>query len=171
MLTEPTSTHIEHDIPRRSFVAGAIYLLTSLIATTLTASIGRYLFSRPRTQDAETWSDAGEIPELRSGVPRQITFVRRRTDAWDSRNEKTTAWVILNNQQSLTAFAPSCPHLGCAYHWDTENRLFVCPCHGSLFNRAGNVIAGPAVRPLDRYEVKIEGARLWLGPVQQGREH
>jgi Rieske Fe-S protein len=30
----------------------------------------------------------------------------------------------------------------------------------------GKVLGGPAPRPLDRYEVKVAGARIWLGPVE-----
>jgi menaquinol-cytochrome c reductase iron-sulfur subunit len=34
----------------------------------------------------------------------------------------------------------------------------------------GEVVAGPAPRPLDRYEVKVEGNKLFLGRLRQSSE-
>jgi menaquinol-cytochrome c reductase iron-sulfur subunit len=35
-----------------------------------------------------------------------------------------------------------------------------------VFSVDGKVQEGPAPRPLDRYQTKIEGTKLLLGPVQ-----
>ena len=79
---------------------------------------------------------------------------------------KSTAWVVKHADNSLVAFGPQCTHLGCAYHWDESKSEFLCPCHTSLFSIDGQVTSGPAPRPLDRYETKVEGKKLWLGPLQ-----
>jgi cytochrome b6-f complex iron-sulfur subunit len=34
---------------------------------------------------------------------------------------------------------------------------FECPCHGSIYDLAGEYITGPAGRGMDRYEVKLDG--------------
>ncbi len=163
------SDHCETTLKRRSFLAGSIYALTSMITVALGGSAGAYLFGKPREQSQNQWADAGDAPELHPGYPQEITFDRTRVDGWKIRSEKANAWVVLNGDGTLTAFSPLCTHLGCAYQWEPKRKQFSCPCHGSSFSQTGAVLSGPAARPLDRYEIKMEGSRLWLGPIQAGR--
>jgi menaquinol-cytochrome c reductase iron-sulfur subunit len=159
--------HLEQEgINRRSVITGALYAIPLLIGGTLAASVGNYLFGRQTTAPKDSWADAGDVSELTGGTPSQVRFERAVVDGWKVRNEQSSAWIILDNQQKVTAFSPLCTHLGCAYRWTEEKKLFTCPCHGSAFNVQGDVVAGPASRPLDRYSTKLEGNRLWLGPLQ-----
>ena len=44
-----------------------------------------------------------------------------------------------------------CPHLGCTVPWVEGQRLFICPCHGSVYEPTGQNIAGPAPAPDGRH--------------------
>jgi menaquinol-cytochrome c reductase iron-sulfur subunit len=165
MMTQ-SGTGLElQQLPRRGFIAKSIYTVTTLISGVLAASVGTYLGGTPKS-DANTWTDAGETTELRPGSPQEITFERSTNDGWNVRTEKAAAWVILDEAGSLTAFAPACTHLGCAYRWESQKDLFVCPCHGSEFSKNGEVVTGPAERSLDRLATKVKGNRLWLAPMR-----
>lgn len=45
-----------------------------------------------------------------------------------------------------------CPHLGCHVHWNSFERCWDCPCHGSQFAPDGTALNGPAFSPLDDYK-------------------
>jgi cytochrome b6-f complex iron-sulfur subunit len=55
----------------------------------------------------------------------------------------------------VVAISEKCPHLGCRVPWCESSGQFECPCHGSIFNRAGEYRDGPTPRGMDRYEIEI----------------
>ena len=151
---------------RRAFHLTVIYGLWGVITAALAIPAGIYLLLPPRVRKAGQWVEAGDIAQLKPDVPEELVFRRIRKDGWKITSEKTSAWVVKAAGDQIVAYAPQCTHLGCAYHWDEQKRNFLCPCHTSIFALDGQVLAGPAPRPLDRYEVKVEGGRLLLGGIQ-----
>src|SRR3989344_19058 len=59
-----------------------------------------------------------------------------------------------NHDGRLEFFSAACPHLSGVVHWNTAEKSWDCPCHGSRFDCHGQVIEGPAVENLQ--ELKIE---------------
>jgi len=78
-----------------------------------------------------------------------------------------------------------CPHLGCTVPWApndpamggppgdgdlsfADKGRFKCPCHGSIYNRYGQIVQGPAPRPMDLFPTRIENGRILVdtGPTE-----
>jgi Rieske Fe-S protein len=54
----------------------------------------------------------------------------------------------------LHAVSPTCTHLACRVNWNTAERSWDCPCHGSRFSPAGDVLQGPAVHRLEHKPIE-----------------
>ena len=155
---------------RRSFYIGAIYGLWAVISAALGLPALVYLLFPPKVRKENEWIEAGDISKVAPDSPVEMSFRRNRVDGWKVISEKSTAWVVKHVDNSVIAFGPQCTHLGCAYHWEEGKNEFLCPCHSSLFGVDGKVISGPAPRPLDRYEVKVQGTKLLIGPLRKSEE-
>ncbi|TMK40521.1 MAG: FAD-dependent oxidoreductase [Actinobacteria bacterium] len=51
---------------------------------------------------------------------------------------------------TLHAVSLRCTHLGCLLRFNTAERSWDCPCHGSRFDADGTVLEGPATKALER---------------------
>ena len=51
---------------------------------------------------------------------------------------------------TLHAVSPVCRHLGCLVAFNTAERSWDCPCHGSRYTVDGKVIEGPSISDLER---------------------
>ncbi len=65
---------------------------------------------------------------------------------------KRTA-VYRDDAGALHGLSPVCTHMGCLVAWNSAERSWDCPCHGSRFAPGGRVIQGPATKDLQRREL------------------
>jgi len=159
------------DPSRRAFYRGLIQLLGAAMAAVVAAPAAAYLMLKPKSAEGDDLVEVADLSDLPVGAPQEVVYYRTRIDGWKRSREKATAWVVKTTEDKAIAFSPTCPHLGCIYHWEGEGsdaqgqpaQSFVCPCHASSFSAQGEVLGGPAPRPLDRYITKIEGGKLLVG--------
>jgi glycine/D-amino acid oxidase-like deaminating enzyme/nitrite reductase/ring-hydroxylating ferredoxin subunit len=56
--------------------------------------------------------------------------------------------IYRSEQGELIRRSAICTHIGCVVHWNTLEKCWDCPCHGSQFAPDGQVLNGPAISPL-----------------------
>jgi hypothetical protein len=64
------------------------------------------------------------------------------------RNGLTKIAAYRDEDGTLYERSAVCTHLGCHLKWNSLERCWDCPCHGSHFAPDGSVLNGPAITPL-----------------------
>ncbi|HUG16245.1 MAG TPA: Rieske 2Fe-2S domain-containing protein [Thermomicrobiales bacterium] len=127
-------------VTRRSFLRNAVLGSVGVVSLQITG--GFVYFFWPN----KTGAFGGEIAVPASAVP--------EVGAPPYRNQSGRFYVI-HNDDGVLALYWKCPHLGCTVPWDDAADEFHCPCHGSVYDRTGVLIAGPAPRPMDLMPITV----------------
>lgn len=63
--------------------------------------------------------------------------------------------VYRDDKGVVHARSAVCPHMGCYVRWNSAERSWDCPCHGSRFGVDGEVLNGPAVQALKEEDLEV----------------
>lgn len=147
---------------RRKFFHWVTGIAASLIGAGLAVPLVGYVISPAFKRREQRWIDVGREGDLPIGEPKQLDYVTTLKDGWMETKAEKAVWAVKQADGQVTVFSPICTHLGCGYRWEDADRTFKCPCHGSVFDISGNVVAGPAPRSLDVLPTKVEIGRLFV---------
>ena len=89
-----------------------------------------------------SWPSDVKIPDLSRGEARVIG------------NGKEKFSVYLDEEGHMHRLQAVCNHRGCTLVWNTAEKTWDCPCHGSRYNYEGQVIHAPALIDLRSYSEK-----------------
>ena len=53
----------------------------------------------------------------------------------------------------LHSVNPACTHINCTVAWNTAEKMWECPCHGSRFNEDGEMFNAPARKDLEKIKL------------------
>ncbi|MGX4640454.1 FAD-dependent oxidoreductase [Massilia sp. SYSU DXS3249] len=95
------------------------------------------------------WLTGGEVESAAAIAPGEGAVVREGMHKLAIYRDETGG---------LHAVSATCTHLGCVVHWNSAERSWDCPCHGSRFDTEGKVLHGPAAKALARVERDVSGA-------------
>jgi thiosulfate dehydrogenase [quinone] large subunit len=160
-----------HEIDRRTFAlkagalgaAGALGVFLAGLASGLGRAVGHYAnfpaAAGPKSLSPGTTSPGtGTTPATGSsttapaathprGTPVGLASAVAVGGAATFNDPKTgdPAVVVQPTTGTFVAFDAICPHEGCTVAYNTDAKLFICPCHGSRFNgETGGLVKGPA---------------------------
>jgi cytochrome b6-f complex iron-sulfur subunit len=118
------------------------------LAAGVTGYVGlRFLASRMGEGEFGGVITAGALEDFPPGTVTPVT--------------KGQCYVVRREDGGLLAFYRRCTHLACTVLWDNTQEYFICPCHGSEFEKTdGAVLNPPASRPLMRFPVTLEAGTV-----------
>ncbi len=126
---------------RRQFLRNTVLGSAGIILLELTG--GLLYFFWPQ----KTGAFGSKIAILRGNIPAPGSAPLKVQDG---------RFLLINNDDGLLALYWKCPHLGCTIPWKEAEGRFICPCHGSNYDRHGVLIKGPAPRPMDLMPIEVD---------------
>ncbi len=70
------------------------------------------------------------------------------------------ALLILTAEGEYRAMSASCTHLNCTVQYRGDLHQVWCACHNGFYDLNGRNVAGPPPRPLENYEVHLQGDEI-----------
>jgi Rieske Fe-S protein len=116
--------------------------------------------SDPATSDPTTPAATRQPPQQQPAGPSVVALAHLSPGQTVSLKDPTgrTLLVTRTGAQSVVAWDATCTHQGC-----TVAASGLCPCHGSRFQPAtGQVVNGPAARPLAKVAVAVSNGQVVL---------
>ncbi|MGI6065750.1 MAG: FAD-dependent oxidoreductase [Bacillota bacterium] len=110
---------------------------------TLEASAKNFVVENLNVAEQLVKGKLSSLPEdidIKPGEGKVIEANGQRAGAY--RDEKGTLHLV----------DTTCTHLGCELSWNSAERSWDCPCHGSRFTYEGEIIEGPTVKPLKKIQ-------------------
>jgi menaquinol-cytochrome c reductase iron-sulfur subunit len=145
---------------RRDFLTLLNLGIASLVGVIIGLPVIGVLVAPMLRKEPEVWESVGDESGFNIGDTVEVNFSDPSALPWTGVAAKTGAWLRRESQDQFRAFALNCTHLGCPVHWLQDAELFMCPCHGGVYYKDGNVAAGPPPRPLVTYPVRINNGKV-----------
>ncbi len=155
------------DLSKRNFMIVFSGFIGSIIGLAISFPVVGFLFHPLRKKTvygSDNFIKVGMVSNLKEGQPTKAAINSFKVDGWNRYDNLTlgATWLIKQNNNEIVAMSTICPHLGCGIDWNVEKKLFVCPCHSSIFDIKGTVVSGPAPRSMDTLDTKIEGDDVFV---------
>jgi menaquinol-cytochrome c reductase iron-sulfur subunit len=147
-------------LQRRRFLSRISIALSGMAGAVVGVPVVGFLVGPLLRRAPRVWRGVGRVTEFTVGETVAVTFEDASPLPWSGVTARTAAWLRRDDETGFTAFAVNCTHLGCPVRWIQGAELFLCPCHGGVFNRNGTVAAGPPPRPLTRYPVRVRNGQV-----------
>lgn len=132
--------------------AGAAMGAAALVPSLITAL-------SPMRRRAQLWRPVGALESLAS--PRVVrATIEKPLGEYPVVRPGRAVYVWTKLSGEVVVFSPTCTDLGCTVNYDPGSEFYYCPCHGGIFNREGEPVAGPPAEPLYRYATRVRGGVL-----------
>ncbi len=105
----------------------------------------RYLVPPPSTDMGANTVLAAKVNELKANSAKIFKFGSK------------PGLLIRTSEGDYKAMSATCTHLSCTVQYREDLRQVWCACHNGMYDLNGRNLSGPPPRPLDAYDVHVQG--------------
>ncbi|MHB1134022.1 MAG: QcrA and Rieske domain-containing protein [Chloroflexota bacterium] len=107
------------------------------------------------------WARVCSLSEIYHQEPRLFPVVFPHEEGPQRWEERLGVFVIRKDDDIL-AFSNLCTHMRCSVRWLADRQQILCPCHGGIYDRWGNLAGGPPAFSLPLFQQRLEGNDLYV---------
>jgi len=145
----------DKNLNRRSFLMKILIGSGAILGSvTMIPFVGALIAPLLRKTPA-VWRTIGKVDDFEVGKTVLVKFKNSKPLPWTGLASETASWLRRKSEDEFDAFTINCAHLGCPVRWEADAELFLCPCHGGVYNKDGSYAAGPPPHGLPKYPVRV----------------
>ncbi len=148
------------NVTRRRLLMGVSIGAGSLVAAAAAIPLIGFFLGPMYRKFPPVWRNVGPLDKFKIGATVQVDLLTSGNLPWDGPAQRIGAWLRRNNEQNFTVYSSKCTHLGCPVRWIPSAELFMCPCHGGVYFKDGDVAAGPPPEPLQQFPVRVKNGQV-----------
>jgi quinol---cytochrome c reductase iron-sulfur subunit, bacillus type len=149
-------------VSRRRFMvlgtAASGALVTAVLGVPLVGFLLSPLFKRQEILVERLVGDISKVPE---NSPTRF-LVKFPENEWDASTQLEYTVFVVRTSGRLYVFSNTCTHMQCPVRWEKGMGMFLCPCHGGLYQMDGTNVGGPPPKPLPQFVHRLEGNMLYV---------
>lgn len=155
------------EISRRTFAARLSIACGGLCAAIMAVPLVGFVLGPLFRKVPDSWISVGKVDDFEIGKTVDVEISDPSPLPWAGVTAKSAAWLRRESADEFIAFSVNCTHMGCPVRWLPDAELFMCPCHGGIYYKDGQVAAGPPPKPLYRFKVRVlnGGVQIKAAPV------
>jgi cytochrome b6-f complex iron-sulfur subunit len=146
---------------RRTFLVRVIQSIHAVMGATLAFIVGGAVVAPSFSRRQRQWLPAADLSSLDDGTPLTVALRVARADGAAESIDRRVVYLVRRGG-SVRALDSTCTHLGCRTRFNRESGRIVCPCHGGLYDAAGNVVGGPPPSPLQPLPARVEHDTVYV---------
>jgi Rieske Fe-S protein len=165
-------------ITRRRLMTGTVHGLGATAAAAFALPALGFALGPIFERQSWKWQTVGTVDEIPSEtyIPKVIletpgvgevgnttVYMRKYNPKFDKYPQ--------DKYNKIVAISSRCMHAGCPVRFVEAAARFICPCHGGVYDFAGQRVGGPPVRPLDHFFTRIVGDKVQVGSRYSVNSH
>lgn len=150
----------DNNFNRRSFIVKLLWAGSAILGILTMIPVIGAIFAPLLKKTPKKWRSLGNVDDFEIGKTVLVSYENAVPLKWSGLSSKSASWLRRVSEKEFVALSINCAHLGCPVRWMPDAEIFLCPCHGGVYNKDGSYAAGPPPHGLSQYPTRIRNNQL-----------